>query len=87
VLIHTLSNVLLFYSIATDEPRAFWLGFAYKSGIDVIAAFAQFWGIDTIGRIWLIEAIVILWGIAGWLGIRQMKERYPSSEAVDGQDQ
>ena len=81
VLIHALTNVLLFYGIAREEPRSFWIAFAYKSGIDVVAAFAQFWGIGTVGRIWFIEGIVALWGIAGWWGIRRVAAAYPSDEA------
>jgi uncharacterized membrane protein YhfC len=81
VLVHALTNVLLFYGIAREEPRSFWIAFAYKSGIDVVAAFAQFWGIGTVGRIWLIEGIVALWGVAGWWGIRRVAAAYPSDEA------
>jgi uncharacterized membrane protein YhfC len=81
VLIHILTNVLLFDAIARDDRRAFWLAFAYKSGIDVVAAFAQFWGLETVGRIWLIEAVVALWGIAGWWGIHRVKTHYPPEEA------
>ena len=81
VLIHLLSNVLLFYSIVREDRRAFWLAFAYKTGIDAVAAFAQFWGIDTVIRIWIIEAVVALWGIAGWWGTRRVKAVYPSDEA------
>ncbi len=83
VLIHTLTNVLLFDAVVREDPRGFWIGFAYKSGIDVVAAFAQFWGIDTVGRIWLIEAIVALWGIAGWWGIHQVKAHYPPEDVFD----
>jgi uncharacterized membrane protein YhfC len=79
--IHVLSNVLLFYSIAREDRRAFWLAFAYKTGIDAVAAFAQFWGLDTVERIWIIEALVALWGIAGWWGTRRVKAVYPPDEA------
>lgn len=83
VLIHAFTNVLLFYGVVKEDPRGFWIGFAYKSGIDVVAAFAQFWGIDTVGRIWLIEAIVALWGAAGWWGIRRVKAQYPPKDAFE----
>jgi uncharacterized membrane protein YhfC len=77
VLIHLFSNVLLFYSARKRQSRWFWLAFAYKSGIDAVAAFAQFWGIGTVARIWTIELIVMLWGIAGWWGTRVVRDRYP----------
>lgn len=80
VLIHLLTNVLLFYGARKRESRWFWLGFAYKSGIDTVAAFAQFWGLGTVGRIWTIEAVVAVWGVVGWLGTRSVRERYPPLE-------
>jgi len=80
VLIHLFTNVLLFYAARKRASRWFWLAFAYKSGIDTVVAFAQFWGLDTVGHVWIIEVIVALWGIAGWLGTRMMQNRYPSPE-------
>ncbi|MGC9400743.1 MAG: YhfC family glutamic-type intramembrane protease [Anaerolineae bacterium] len=77
VLIHLFSNVLLFYGARQRESRWFWLAFAYKSGIDAVAAFAQFWGIGTVGRIWTIELIILLWGVVGWWGTRAVRDRYP----------
>ena len=79
-LIHVLTNVLLFYGVAKKEARWFWLAFAYKTGIDVVAAFGQFWGLDTLAHLWTIEAIAILWGIVGWWGTRWVKQHYPSAE-------
>jgi uncharacterized membrane protein YhfC len=76
VLVHLFANVLLFYGARRREARWFWLAFVYKSGIDAVAAFAQFWGVGTVGRIWTIEPIVGLWGLAGWLGTRAMSDRY-----------
>ncbi len=77
VLVHILSNVLIFYAIAQRKPRWFWLALIYKTGIDVVAAVAQFWGLETLAKIWAVEAIVALWGIVGWLGIRWVQQRYP----------
>jgi uncharacterized membrane protein YhfC len=77
VLIHLFSNVLLFYGARKRQSRWFWPTFAYKSGIDAVAAFAQFWGIGTVGRIWTIELIILLWGVVGWWGTRAVRDRYP----------
>jgi uncharacterized membrane protein YhfC len=79
VLIHIFCNVLLFYGARQRRSRWFWLSFAFKSGIDAVAAFAQLWGVDTLGRIWIIEAVVILWGLLAWLGTRWVASRYPPS--------
>jgi uncharacterized membrane protein YhfC len=77
VLVHILANVLIFYAVTQRRPRWFWLALIYKTGIDALAAFAQFWGLETLPRIWIIEAVVALWGIIGWLGIRWVQQRYP----------
>ena len=77
VLVHIWANVLIFYAVARREPRWFWLALIYKTGIDAVAAFAQFWGLETLAKIWTIEAVVVLWGIVGWLGIRWVQQRYP----------
>lgn len=77
VLVHLLSNVLIFYGAAMRKPGYFWLAFAYKSAIDTVAAYAQLTGLDTLGKIWIIEAVVILWGIVGWLGTLWVQKRYP----------
>lgn len=77
VLVHIWANVLIFYAVARREPRWFWLALIYKTGIDAVAASAQFWGLETLAKIWTIEAVVVLWGIVGWLGIRWVQQRYP----------
>jgi uncharacterized membrane protein YhfC len=77
VLVHILANVLIFYAIARRKPKWFWLALIYKTGLDAVAAFAQFWGLETLAKIWTIEAVVALWGIIGWLGIRWVQQRYP----------
>jgi uncharacterized membrane protein YhfC len=80
VLVHMLSNVLLFYGVARGEARWLWASFAYKSAIDAVAGYAGFWGLGTVGRIWLIETIVGVFGIMGWLGLRWLSARYPDGQ-------
>jgi uncharacterized membrane protein YhfC len=77
VLVHILSNVLIFYAIAQRKPKWFWLALIYKTGIDAVATFAQFWGLETLAKIWIIEAVVALWGLVGWLGVRWVRQHYP----------
>jgi uncharacterized membrane protein YhfC len=78
VLVHVLANVLIFYAVAQRKPKWFWLALIYKTGIDAVAAFAQFWGLESLAKIWAIEAVVALWGLVGWLGIRWVQQRYPN---------
>jgi len=73
VLVHLFSNVLLFYGARKRESRWFWLAFAYKSGIDAIAAWGQLTGLDTLGAWapcgplnswWPCGALRVGWGCA-----------------------
>ncbi len=80
-LVHILSNLLLFYGVTSRQSKWFWAAFVYKTLIDAIAAFAQFWGVDVLWHLWLIEAVVAVWGLIGWWGIRRLRERYPVVEA------
>ncbi len=78
VLVHIFSCALIFYSLRAHKPLAFWLAFLYKTLIDTAAAYGQLTGLDTLGKIWAIEALVVLWGVLGWLGTRGIAPRYPS---------
>ncbi len=81
IFVHILSNVLLFYGVAKVQSRWLWVSFAYKSGIDTIAGFAQMWGVAQLSHLWLIEGFVILFGLAGMWGIRWIALHYPSHTA------
>jgi uncharacterized membrane protein YhfC len=75
--IHTCCNVLIFYAVNTRQARWFWLAFGYKTAVDAAAAVCvHINGIDTLEHIWTIEAILILFGLAGWLGLRWLAPRY-----------
>lgn len=79
VLVHILSNALLFYAVAHHQPRWFWLAFVYKTLIDTVAAYAQVTG-RTLGKIWAVEAVVAVWGVLGWWGTRLIARNYPVHE-------
>lgn len=81
VLVHIFANVLIFYAVAARKPAAFWVAFLYKTLIDSAAAYGQLTGLDTLGKIWAIEALVVLWGVLGWLGTRRVAARYPAGAA------
>ena len=80
VMAHVLANVLIFFGVARRDPKWFWLSFMFKSALDVLAAFGQFWGLDTVAKIWILEAGVVAFGMVGWLGARWVRERYPGLE-------
>ncbi len=77
IYVHIFSAGLIFFAIATGQQRWGWLAMAYKTAIDSVAAFAQFWGVNSVGHIWTIEAIVIVFGLMGWWGTRWLAEHYP----------
>jgi uncharacterized membrane protein YhfC len=77
IFVHIFANVLIFYGVVTSQPRWFWTAFIYKTALDSVAAFAQFWGVNTLGHIWTIEAVIVLFGLVGWWGIRWVAQRYP----------
>lgn len=75
--IHTCCNVLIFYALNTRQARWFWLAFGYKTAVDAAAALCvHVNGIDTIEHAWTFEAILIVFGLAGWLGLRWLAPRY-----------
>jgi uncharacterized membrane protein YhfC len=77
ILIHIFANVLIFYAVVQRQTRWFWLAFVYKTLIDAAAAYGQLTGINTLGRLWGLEAVVVVWGVLGWLGTRWIQRRYP----------
>jgi uncharacterized membrane protein YhfC len=82
VLVHIASNVLLFYAIARRQVRWLWVSFAYKTAIDTVAAAAQLYGwLADLGGLWAVEAVVALFGLAGWAMTRWLQARYPDSAA------
>ncbi len=77
VLVHIFSNVLMFHAIATRKPGGLWIAFIYKTLIDTLASYAQLAGLDTLTKIWTVEAIIAVWGVLGWLGTRWVSKHYP----------
>jgi uncharacterized membrane protein YhfC len=83
--VHILCNVLLFYGIMNGQWRWFWLSFVYKSAIDFIAGYAQVSGrLESLTFIWIIEAIVALFGAVSWWGTTRVQHHYidPPQESV-----
>lgn len=78
--VHIFSNVLLFYAVLVKQVRWFWLAFVYKSLIDAWAAWGQLAGMTTtVEQVWVLEAVIIVFGVIGWLGTRWVHARYPQS--------
>jgi len=80
--VHVFANVLVFYAVRRRQLRWFWLAFIYKTAVDSVAAFAQLWGVSTLGRLWAVEAIVIVFGVIGFWGIRRVARAYRAAPAA-----
>jgi uncharacterized membrane protein YhfC len=76
IFVHIFCNVLLFYSVMRRQVRWMWVAFIYKSLLDTVAAFAQAWGVETAGRVWTIEACIIVFGVVACWGVRKVGQRY-----------
>ena len=77
ILVHVFCNVLIFYALVSDESRWFWLSFVYKTALDGVASWAQFWGLSTLGHVWTIEAVIAVFGLIACWGTRRVIGRYP----------
>lgn len=76
--IHIFTNALIFFGAVRMQLRWFWAAFAYKSLVDAFAAWGQLAGMTaTVEQIWVLEAVVIVFGVLGWLGTRWVHARYP----------
>lgn len=80
IFVHVVCNVLLFYGVLSGRARWMWLSFAWKSLLDAVAGFAQMWGVGTPAKMWTIEAIIILFGVASWWGLRRLARMYNDTQ-------
>jgi len=76
---HIFSCVLIFYAIASGESKWGWLAILYKTLLDTPAGFAAFWGAGTTEKIWTLEAVIAIIGLAGLWGTLQIARRYPQT--------
>jgi len=85
---HLATNVMIFYAVSRRAPRWFWLAFLYKTAID--AAAAVYLGSKSAeispARIWTMEALTALWGIAGLLVTLWIARRYDQHEQAQVPD-
>ncbi len=64
ILAHTAARVLVLRSVAHGRWAGFWAGFAWLSAIDLLAGLALLKGMTTSGSVWLIELMILPFGIA-----------------------
>lgn len=77
VFAHIFACVLIFYAIAVGEIKWGWLAILYKTVLDAVAGFANFWGVGAPVKIWTLEAVILVLGLIGLWGTWQIAQRYP----------
>jgi hypothetical protein len=75
-LVHIFGNVLLFYGIASRQARWRWVSFALKCLVDTVAAFAILLGTPSLALLWLLEAVLLVFGCFSLWGLIQIHRRY-----------
>ena len=76
ILAHIFACVLIFYAIGRGEAKWGWLAIGYKTLLDAVAGFANFWGVSTLSKIWTMEAILVVLGLIALWGARRIELRY-----------
>ncbi len=79
ILVHIGATALIFYAAIRRRAGPFWLAFAGKTALDAVATAGQVWGMTTLGKLWAIEAVMVLLGAAGWAVTRWVARRYPAA--------
>ncbi len=82
-LIHTFSNMLLFYGVASGRAHWMWVSFGLKTLVDTLAAFLILYGTPSLPLLWAMEAVLLAIGLVCWWGIRQIQRHYPMHGTVD----
>jgi uncharacterized membrane protein YhfC len=80
IFVHIFCCVLLFYGVTSGQARWFWLSFAYKTLVDSIVAFTQFWGTETLLKLWTIDALILAFGCLAWWGTNYISQRYAPAQ-------
>lgn len=76
IFLHIFCSVLLFYGVTSGQARWFWLSLVYKSLVDTIVTFAQFWGTESLPKLWTIEALILVLGCLAWWGSYLIAQRF-----------
>jgi uncharacterized membrane protein YhfC len=63
ILAHTASRVLVLRAVASRRWLGFWAGFAWLSAVDLLAGVVLLTGMTTSGSLWLIELMLLPFGL------------------------
>jgi hypothetical protein len=63
ILAHTAARVLVLRAVAGRRWLGFWAGFGWLSAVDLLAGVALLTGMTTSGSLWLIELMILPFGM------------------------
>lgn len=77
LVVHVYTCALVIDAVRRHRRRSFWCAFAFKAGLDAIAAAAilGFKVPDSLTRWIVFEAVVVLFAVAAWLGLGRLHAR------------
>jgi uncharacterized membrane protein YhfC len=77
VMVHILANVLIIYAWRSRRWRYLWASFAYKIGVDGLAAFGIVsLGVASLSRVWALEAGILVFAVVGLWGTLALRSRF-----------
>ncbi len=79
ILAHTASRVLVLRAVAGRRWLGFWAGFAWLSGMDLLAGVALLTGMTTSGSLWWIELMILPFGVLSVPLTRWAVRRWPTT--------
>jgi uncharacterized membrane protein YhfC len=79
ILAHTASRVLVLRAVAGRRWLGFWAGFGWLSGVDLLAGVALLTGMTTSGSLWLIELMILPFGVLSVPLTRWAVRRWPTT--------
>jgi uncharacterized membrane protein YhfC len=81
ILAHTASRVLVLRAVAGRRWLGFWAGFGWLSGVDLLAGVALLTGMTTSGSLWLIELMILPFGVLSVALTRWAVRRWPTTSS------
>jgi uncharacterized membrane protein YhfC len=77
ILAHTTARVLVLRAVAGRRWLGFWAGFGWLSAVDLLAGMALLTGMTTSGSLWLIELMILPFGVLSIPLARWAVRRWP----------
>lgn len=78
IIVHIFSAVLVVYAWRARRWGYFGLTILYKTAVDAVGAFGlmSYGGLETLSRIWTLEAILFIIALVGWWGTAALRPRF-----------